>query len=437
MSHLQKGNSMIRRTTAAKGLALAAVLSLGLTACASSDGGSGDSTEGGGSTDPLKIGTILPVTGTLAFLGPPEIAGVGLAIDDINAAGGVLGNDVSVEWGDSGDSTDLSVAKSTATDLISKGVSVAVGAASSAVSLGVVDQFEEAGVMQISPANTAADLSGYGDFFARTAPPDTVQGPAHADLIMSDGHCKVGFLVQNEAYGTGLRDYVQEALEAGGCEAVYGGKGEGHEFAPGETNFGAQVTDLLAQKPDAISIIAFEETVAIVNELVSQGWDFDGTTYFVDGNLSNYGDKFDKGTLKGVQGTLPGAQADDAFREELKAWYSENESGELGDFSYSAESYDATVLAALAAVKGGGTDGETISANIRAVSGADGGTEVTSFEEGVKALEAGDDIRYVGKSGIGPLNDANDPTSAFIGIYKFGEDNTYTYERQIEGKIEE
>ncbi|SKC81510.1 branched-chain amino acid transport system substrate-binding protein [Krasilnikoviella flava] len=438
MSYLQKGNSMIRRTTAAKGLALAAVLSLGLTACASSDDGSGDSTEGGGgSSEPLKIGTILPVTGTLAFLGPPEIAGVGLAIDDINAAGGVLGNDVTVEWGDSGDSTDLSVASSTATDLIGKGVSVAIGAASSAVSLGVVDQFAEASVMQISPANTAADLSGYGEFFARTAPPDTVQGPAHADLIMGDGHCKVGFLVQNEAYGNGLRDYIQEALEAGGCEAVYGGNGEGHEFAPGETNFGAQVTDLLAQKPDAISIVAFEETTAIVNELVSQGWDFNGTTYFVDGNLSNYGEDFDPGTLEGVQGTLPGAQADEAFRDQLTTWYSENESGELEDFSYSAESYDATVLAALAAVKGEATDGATISQNIRAVSGAEGGTEVKTFEEGVKALEAGDEIHYVGKSGIGPLNESNDPTSAFIGIYKYGADNTYTFERQIEGKIEE
>ncbi|CAM3813415.1 ABC transporter substrate-binding protein [Isoptericola cucumis] len=427
---------MIRRSTAARGLALAAVLSLGLTACASSEGGGGDDGEGETTAEPLTIGTILPVTGTLAFLGPPEIAGVGLAIDDINSAGGVLGEDVKVEWGDSGDSTDLSVANSTATDLINKGATAVIGAASSAVSLGVVDTFAEAGVMQISPANTATDLSGYGEFFARTAPPDTVQGAAHGSLILDDGHCKVGFLVQNEAYGTGLRDNVQKAVEAGGCEVVYGGTGQGHEFAPGETNFGAQVTDLLAQKPDAISVIAFEETVAIVNELVSQGWDFDGTTYFCDGNLSNYGDQFDPGTLAGVKGTLPGAQADDSFREELKAWYTENEDGELNDFSYSAESYDAAVLAALAAVKGGATDGETISANIKAVSGADGGTEVTTFEEGVTALEAGDDINYVGKSGIGPLNDKNDPTSAFIGIYAYGKDNTYSYERQIEGKIE-
>ncbi|WP_335583263.1 ABC transporter substrate-binding protein [Isoptericola dokdonensis] len=220
--------------TAAKGIALAAVLGLGLTACASDDPAEETTSEAtaaeGGDAEPLTIGTILPVTGTLAFLGPPEIAGVGLAVEDINEAGGVLGNDVSVEWGDSGDTTDTSVASSTATDLIGKGVSAVIGAASSGVSLAVVDTFEEAGVMQISPANTAADLSGYGPFFARTAPPDTVQGAALGSLVLDGGHTNVAMLVQNEAYGTGLRDHTQSAIEAGGGTVVYGANGEAQEF---------------------------------------------------------------------------------------------------------------------------------------------------------------------------------------------------------------
>ncbi|GAB2468501.1 ABC transporter substrate-binding protein [Xylanimonas ulmi] len=428
---------MIRRITAAKGVALATVLGLGLAACASSSEGS-PSEEGsanGASADPLKIGTILPVTGTLSFLGPPEIAGVGLAVADINEAGGVLGNTVSVEAGDSGDTTDLSVARGTATDLIGKGVSAVIGAASSGVSLAVVDQFAEAGVMEVSPANTATDLSGYGEYFARTAPPDTVQGAALGAQILDDGHTKVGFLVQNEAYGNGLRDNIEKTIEAGGAEAVYGAQGAGEEFAPGETNFGAQVTALLAQKPDAIAIVAFEETVAIINELAAQGWSFNGSTYFVDGNLSNYGDQFDPGTLEGVQGTLPGAQSGDDFRNRLKEWSTANDNGELNDFSYAAESYDATILVALAAVRGGATDGETISKNIRAVSGSeDGAVEVTSFADGVKALEDGKEIAYKGQSGIGPLDENNDPSSAFIGIYKYGADNNYTYVKSVEGK---
>ena len=427
---------MIRRSTAARGLAIAAVLSVGLAACSTTTDSGGDG-DAAGSQDPLIVGTILPLTGTLAFLGPPEVAGVGLAIDDINAAGGVLGNDVTMEQGDSGDTTDTSVAQQTATDLISKGAQVVIGAASSAVSLNVVDQFTEAGVMQISPANTATDLSGASDFFTRTAPPDTVQGAALGSLILDGGHQKVAMIVQDEAYGTGLRDNVQQAIEAGGGEVVYGATGGGDEFPPGESNFSSIVTDALSSEPDAIAVIAFEETKAIVSELTAQNWDFDGTTYFCDGNTASYEADFDPGTLEGVVGTIPGAQAPEEFRELLSGWYEENEGSELTDYSYAAESYDAVILAALAAVRGEGTDGATISENIKAVSGAEGGTEVTSFEEGVAALEAGEEIHYKGQSGVGPLNEQNDPTSALIGVYEYNKDNVNVFARSIEGKVAE
>ena len=55
------------------------------------------------STAPLKIGTLLPETGSLSFLGPPEFAAVDVAIKEINASGGVLGNPVANIRGDSGD----------------------------------------------------------------------------------------------------------------------------------------------------------------------------------------------------------------------------------------------------------------------------------------------------------------------------------------------
>ncbi|PUB28712.1 amino acid/amide ABC transporter substrate-binding protein (HAAT family) [Promicromonospora sp. AC04] len=423
---------MIRRSTASRGLALAAVLSVGLAACSTS----GDGGEGGGSAEPLTIGTILPVTGSLAYLGPPEFAGVGLAVDEINAAGGVLGNEVALETGDSGDSTDMSVSTNTATDLISNGVDVAIGAASSSVSQNVVDQFTEAGVLQISPANTSTELSGVSDLFARTAPPDTVQGAALGSLILDGGHQKVAFLVQNETYGTGLRDVVQSTIEAAGAEVVYGGTDDGDEFAPGETNFSSIVTDVLAAKPDAIAIIAFEETTAAVSELVSQGWDFNGTTYFCDGNTADYSEDFDPGTLEGVIGTIPGADPEQTFKDDANAWYEENEGEALTDYAYAAESYDAVILAALAAVKAESTTGTDIAAELRAVSGSNGGTEVSSFEEGVAALEAGEEIHYTGVSGIGPINEDNDPSSAFVGVYEYDGDNKNIWTRVIEGSVE-
>ena len=104
------------------------------------------------STDPLNIGTLLPETGSLAFLGPPEEAGVALAVKEINEAD--LGIQVEVEYRDSGDTT-TDTATVSVTDLLSLDVSAIVGAASSGVSKTVIDQIVAAGKSRkMSPALT-------------------------------------------------------------------------------------------------------------------------------------------------------------------------------------------------------------------------------------------------------------------------------------------
>ena len=99
-------------------------------------------------------GTLLPETGDLAFLGPPEIAGADLAVRDINEAGGVLGADVVLEQGDSGDTT-TDTANLEVDRLLAAGSDVVVGAASSAVSKTVIDKITGACTIQFSPANTS------------------------------------------------------------------------------------------------------------------------------------------------------------------------------------------------------------------------------------------------------------------------------------------
>ena len=189
----------------------------------------------------FKVGGILPLTGNLAYLGPAEISGVGLAISDINAAGGVNGVMACHAIEDSGDSTDLSIAKATAGKLIAGKPSVVVGAASSSVTLSVVDDFADNKIVEVSPANTAVDLSGYSPYYFRTAPPDTIQGNALGTLVATDGNQKVAFLVFNDTYGTGLRNSTQAAIEAAGGQVVYGAKGDGDEFPAGQTTFSAEV----------------------------------------------------------------------------------------------------------------------------------------------------------------------------------------------------
>ncbi len=419
---------MIRSTRAGRALALGGVVALALTACS---GGSDEPADGGTAAgdggDALTIGTILPVTGSLAQLGPPEIAGVDLAIKEINDAGGLFGSDVEVLHRDSSD-TSTQIAQTSAQELISAGVSAIVGAASSSVTLSIIDDITGAGIVQVSPANTATDLSGYSDFYFRTAPPDSVQGDVLGNLIIGDGASNVGILVFNDSYGTSLRDVVEGVVTDAGGTLVYGGSGQ--EFDPQETNFSGIVGDALATSPDAIAILAFtDQTPAIVRELVAQGWDM-SKTYFVDGNLQNFGDDFPAGTLENAQGTLPGAFPAEDFQERLLGI-----NPDLEDYSYAAESYDATLLVALAALKGGASDGATIQANMAAVSGADGGTECTGWEECSALVEDGEDIAYQAVSGVGPFNEANDPSSAFIGIYQFGPENTYTFTRSEEGEV--
>ena len=416
-------------------MAVAGIVALALTACSSGSDDPGDGgTSGGGSAsgEPLLIGTILPVTGSLAQLGPPEIAGVDLAVKEINDAGGLFGADVEVQHTDSSDAQNASVATASAQELISAGASAIIGAASSSVTKNIVDDITGAGIVQVSPANTATDLSGYSDFYFRTAPPDTVQGDVLGNLIVSDGASNVGVLVFNDSYGTSLRDVVQGVVDEAGGTLVYGNKGQ--EFDPAETNFATIVADAIAAAPDAIAILAFtDQTPAIVRELVSQGWDM-SKTYFVDGNLQNFGVEgdvgFPAGTLADAQGTLPGAYPSEEFQGRML----EVDPG-LKDYSYGPEAYDATMLVALAALRGGASDGETIQANMAAVSGADGGEECTGWEECKTLLEDDKDIAYQAVSGVGPFNESNDPSSAFIGIYQFGPENTYTFNRSEEGEV--
>ena len=169
--------------------------------------GSSSAAAGAKGDGTLKIGTLLPQTGSLAFLGPPEFAGVDLAVKDINDAGGVNGKQVEVTNSDSGD-TSTDIASQSVDRLLSNDVDAIVGAASSSVSLSVIDKITGAGVVQISPANTSDELTNYADkdLYFRTAPPDVLQGRVLGDLILADGNSTVGILALQDSYGTGLAE---------------------------------------------------------------------------------------------------------------------------------------------------------------------------------------------------------------------------------------
>ena len=223
----------------------------------------------GATGEPLVIGTLLPQTGNLAFLGPPEVAGVQLAINEINAAGGALGQPVGLVTGDSGDaSTDT--ATQTVDRLLQSGVNAIIGAASSGVSLTVIDTITGAGVLQFSPANTSDQFTDYADndLYFRTAPADTLQARALADLIGQDGNNTIGILALNDPYGTGLAENVTANLVSDGLaeDSI-----QSIIYDPQAANFDSEVQQMVEFNPDAIVVIGFEESSRIIQALNAEG----------------------------------------------------------------------------------------------------------------------------------------------------------------------
>lgn len=419
--------------------AVGATAALVLAAC----GGSGTKDEGMKTPEPSKapvakadgtltIGSLLPETGSLSFLGPPEFAGVDLAIKDINAAGGVLGKDVVGVKADSGD-TDSGIAPAETDKLLKAKSDVIVGAASSGVSFTVIDKIMNAGVVQISPANTSTDFDlkppyNKPDLYFRTAPSDILQGAVLANLMLQDGRQNVAILARQDAYGETLAKQTKMNLEKAGAKVstlqFYGEKAQ---------SFDAQVSKVAASKPDAIALIAFDETVSIIPQLIQAGvGPLKTPTYFVDGNTANYGKGDTKtlpdGTLKGVKGTIPGVFADDAFKKRL-ATVTPN----LKDYAYAAESYDAVVTAALAATEAKSDAGTDIAKHMIDVT--EGGTKCKDFTSCSDLLAKGTDIDYDGLSGPIELGKTGSPTAASIGIWQYDGMNKIQELKLIPGKI--
>ncbi len=219
---------------------------------------------------PLVVGTLLPLTGNLAFLGPPEVAAAKLVINDINASGGVLGQPVTLIETDSGD-TSTDTANVSVDRLLQAGANVIVGAASSGVTKTVIDKITGAGVMQISPANTSDEFTTYNDnnLYFRTAPPDLLQAKALSDLILADGNNSVSIIALNDPYGTGLAANLRENLISAGL--AESDVPEVIIYDPAATSYRTEVGEMADFNPDAVVVIGFDESSKIIEEMNAQG----------------------------------------------------------------------------------------------------------------------------------------------------------------------
>lgn len=426
---------LIRPNAAVRTLAALATASLVLTACGSNDSDSDNASDNKSESNTtqvkgdgtLTIGSLLPQTGDLAFLGPPEFAGVQAAIDDINAAGGVLGKDVVQVKADSGDGTP-DIAGAQVDKLMAANVDAVLGAAASGVSLSVIGKITDAGLVQFSPANTSPALddpeTDPHNLYFRTAPSDVLQGAVLANTILEDGHKNVAIMARQDSYGELLASQVEKGVKAGG-----GTISEKILYSADATNFTAEVNKLAAAKPDAIALIAFNETTKIIPAMIAKNvGPKNQQIYFVDGNTADYSKDLPKGTLTGVKATYPGAELTGDFRQRLlKA------DPNLKDFTYGPESYDATMLIALAAVAAESDSPSDYASKIVEVS--EGGEKCTDFKACADLLADGQDIDYDGVSGPVDLGENGSPTKATIGLFEYDANNQYKPVKYIPGVI--
>jgi branched-chain amino acid transport system substrate-binding protein len=406
----------------AAGIALAAGLALALSGCAAPAFDAATCTDA-----ELKIGSLLPTTGNLAFLGPPEIAGVDAAIADINAAGGVLGKPVEWTLKDSSDGDNPAIAPASATELLDAGVDAIVGAAASGVTRLIIDQVTKAKVVQISMSNTAPDLSTWDDggYYFRTAPSDLLQGAIVGNQIVAAGKENVAIIYQQSPYGEGLVAKAKATLEAAGATIV-----SELSFPEAESNFDTIVDQTVAAGADSLLVISYDEFKKIAPALEKKG--FPGSDIFlVDGNLANYEAEGFAPYLEGAKGTLPGGELNEDLKARAAALYMDNYGEELVEFSYLAETYDAVMLLALAAEQAKNDSGEAIAANLISVS--TGGEKVTNFADGLAAIKAGKDVDYEGFSGPIEFDENGDPTGASIGIYQYGTDGKPVFLEAVAG----
>jgi ABC-type branched-subunit amino acid transport system substrate-binding protein len=363
----------------------------------------------------LNIATVLPETGNLAFLGPPEFAGAQLAVDEINEAGGVLGADVTLDQGDSGD-TSTDIANQTVDRQLAAGADAFIGAASSGVSFTFIDKLVENCKIHFSPANTSPDFTTYADddLYFRTAPSDVLQGRVLADLMIEEGVTTASFMALQDPYGEGLLQYSTEPFADSGGEIV-----DQFTYDPQAAEFSAEVDRVVSGDPEALVIIGFEETSKILTSLFEAGFTPDSgkKIYLVDGNVGNaLGAQLPAGSMAGIRGTLPAAEITGDFQERLLAV-----DPELIDFSYGPETYDAVIIVALAAAIAGSDNPAEVAAQINGVTRD--GEVCETFADCIALIDAGTDIDYDGPSGPQTFGPEGEPTEASFKILSYDENN--------------
>lgn len=354
----------------------------------------------GGEEETIKIGFMGPLTGDAATYGEPELRAVQIALDAINAKGGVNGKKIELIVEDS--KCDPQAAGTSAQKLVNiDKVKVIIGGACSGETLAAAKITEGAKVILISPSASSPDVSNAGDFVFRTYPSDALAGKIAATYALKElGAKKAALLTEVTDYAQGLRKVYRETFIALGGEVV-----ADETFNTGVTDFRTQVLKIKSQNPDVIYVVPQTLTpgIAIFKQLRENVVTAKLTTAEV--LLDRKVVKDNAQTLEGVIGVE--AAVDYENNPKAKAF----QSAHRGKFngtdpgSFAANAYDAVYLIA-EAIKKNGLDTEKIRDHLYSVKNWQGAIGSITFDKNGDPV-MGESVRKIEKGEVKDLGSFN------------------------------
>jgi branched-chain amino acid transport system substrate-binding protein len=345
--------------------------------------------------DPIRIGTLMDLTGALEAYGKPIQSGTMLAVEQINKAGGPLGRLIELVHRDS--QTDSTAAIDAAKKLVEVDKVVAiVGSLSSGVTIPVATSVTiPSGIVQISPASTSPQITDLEDkgFLFRTCPSDALQGKVSGRLAKELGFKAVSIIYVNNPYGVGLsKNFAQAFQGTGGTVPAT------IAYEEGKPSYRGEVQQALQGKPDAIAMFSYPENGAtLMRQALELG--FKGKFLLADGMkapevVQNVGAQY----LKDTYGTVPGSRDSTAKSRFLEAYTARF--GDKPPKPFIDNAYDAVAIIALAIQQAKSDTPAAIRDAIAKVANPPGDAiEPGDFDKAFQLLAQGKDIDYRGASG--------------------------------------
>ena len=379
----------------------------------------------------VKVGSAAGITGPIANLVPPILAGRDLAAAHVNEQGGILGGgSYKLVPGDS--QCDGKAAVDAGTKLVNVEQVVAViGPSCSGATNGMVQSVTiPAGVVVLSDSATAPTISYLedNDLVFRAAPSDGYQSAALAQHMWDRGLRKIAVTYANDDYNAGLGEAFAAAFEHLGGAIT--GK-QAHE--PDRQSYRSELSTLAGSGAKALGVFAYYGSSGITilrNSLENALFDqFIGADGMMDNSVI---EQIGADALRGkitLSQPAPQAEGSDsgpgesytAFAEAFKA------AGHDPEAPYVAHGYDVAFLMALAIENAGAADRSKISAALREVANAPGMViRPGEWQKAREAIAAGEDINYQGATGDIEFDANGDVAGATYSFNGVGDDGTWT-----------